>query len=86
VVAKLVYERLQTNFEKHGPEREKDMALRKIRKLSLVAVLTLVVPVATGSAQDNALPAGFETQPLMKTTVTRENEPIIRLELRRLSP
>jgi quercetin dioxygenase-like cupin family protein len=52
------------------------MELKNIGKLSLAAVLTLAVPVASASAQDDALPAGFETQSLMKTTVTRENEPI----------
>lgn len=31
---------------------------------------------ATGHAQDSPLPAGFATQPLLKTSVTRDNEPI----------
>lgn len=43
------------------------------------AALVLVQVVAVGSAvqaQDSALPAGFKTQPLLKTGQTRDNDPI----------
>jgi quercetin dioxygenase-like cupin family protein len=36
----------------------------------------VALPVSTALSQDNALPAGFEAQPLIKTSVTRDNEPI----------
>lgn len=44
--------------------------------LLIAIAVGLTVPVSA-LAQDDALPAGFETKPLLKTTVTRDNEPIV---------
>lgn len=46
-----------------------------VRCIPLAALLVLGIPLA-GHAQDNPLPAGFTTQPLLKTGMTRDNEPI----------
>lgn len=45
------------------------------RCIPLVALLMAGIPLA-GLGQDSPLPAGFSTQPLLKTGVTRDNEPI----------
>lgn len=44
--------------------------------LVVAAGLAAALP-PPGLAQDNALPEGFETQPVLKTTVTRDNQPIV---------
>jgi quercetin dioxygenase-like cupin family protein len=43
----------------------------------LAAVLALSGPPSVALAQDDALPAGFEAQPLLKTGATRDNDPIV---------
>jgi quercetin dioxygenase-like cupin family protein len=43
--------------------------------LVVAAGLSVTLP-ASSLAQDDALPAGFETQSLLKATVTRDNQPI----------
>jgi quercetin dioxygenase-like cupin family protein len=54
------------------------MTLKRI--VSITATLAAILLVSAGSppvwAQD-ALPAGFKTQPLLKTGQTRDNEPIV---------
>lgn len=52
------------------------MKERNISRLLLAAGFALAVPVSAAFAQDSPLPAGFEAQPLLKTTQTRDNEPI----------
>lgn len=47
-----------------------------LRRLMVAVSFSIVLPFSAGLAQDSALPAGFETQPLLKTTVTRDNQPI----------
>jgi quercetin dioxygenase-like cupin family protein len=49
---------------------------RNITSLCALAV-AFALPASTAFAQDDALPAGFETQSLIKTSVTRDNEPIV---------
>jgi quercetin dioxygenase-like cupin family protein len=46
-----------------------------VRCLPLAALLLLGAHLP-GHTQDSPLPAGFTTQPLLKTGVTRDNEPI----------
>ncbi|WP_085024834.1 cupin domain-containing protein [Ensifer aridi] len=44
-----------------------------------ICEITTLLALLTGPAafaQENALPAGFETQPLVKSSVSRDNEPI----------
>ncbi|HET7716013.1 MAG TPA: cupin domain-containing protein [Bauldia sp.] len=48
----------------------------KKKTLVIATVLGLVVPFSA-FGQDDALPAGFTTQPLIKTGVTRDNQPIV---------
>jgi quercetin dioxygenase-like cupin family protein len=48
-----------------------------IRNLLITTTLALALPVSIAIAQDDPLPAGFETQPLIKTIVNRDNEPIV---------
>lgn len=48
----------------------------RIRTLLIAAAIGLMIP-ASALAEESALPAGFETEPLLKTTVTRDNEPIV---------
>lgn len=48
----------------------------KISILTATVVLGLSLPLGA-QAQDSPLPAGFSTQPLLKTGVSRDNEPII---------
>lgn len=57
--------------------REETMQKATIRNLLMISTLTLVLPVSTALAQDSPLPAGFKTQPLIKTTVNRDNGPIV---------
>lgn len=47
----------------------------KIRNLTLAVAIGLTLP-GLAIAQDNPLPAGFTTQSLLKTGMTRDNEPI----------
>ncbi|WP_310567528.1 cupin domain-containing protein [Hydrogenophaga sp.] len=47
----------------------------KVRYIPLAALLLLGAHLP-GHTQDNPLPAGFTTQPLLKTGMTRDNEPI----------
>lgn len=49
------------------------MAARAI--IGVIALLTL--PFAAAVAQDQALPEGFQTQQVLKTVQTRDNDPII---------
>lgn len=46
-----------------------------IRRTAISALLCLGSSLVA-QAQDNPLPAGFTTQPLLKSTMTRDNEPI----------
>ena len=46
-----------------------------IRRTALATLLGLGGTLAV-HAQENPLPAGFTTQPLLKTAMTRDNEPI----------
>lgn len=43
----------------------------------LLAGIGLLATVATTVGQEDALPAGFATEPLLKTSQTRDNEPIV---------
>lgn len=47
----------------------------RARYIPSVALVFLCAHL-TGQAQDSPLPAGFTTQPLLKTGMTRDNEPI----------
>lgn len=47
----------------------------KIRNLTLAVAIGLALP-CLATAQENPLPAGFSSQPLLKTSMTRDNEPI----------
>ena len=47
-----------------------------MRGIAMAAALGLAVPLAA-LAQDDALPAGFTAEPLIKTGVDRDNGPII---------
>jgi quercetin dioxygenase-like cupin family protein len=53
------------------------MKRRTTKILGIATGLGLAIPLATALAQDDALPAGFAAQSLIKTTVTRDNEPIV---------
>lgn len=48
----------------------------RAKTLLVATTMGLLIP-ASALAQEDALPAGFETEPLLKTTVTRDNEPIV---------
>jgi quercetin dioxygenase-like cupin family protein len=52
------------------------MKRRSIHSIAIAAALGLVVPLPA-FAQEDALPAGFTSEPLVKTTVTRDDEPIV---------
>jgi quercetin dioxygenase-like cupin family protein len=51
------------------------------KRLALIAGAlagtVLVTAAATASAQDGALPAGFKSQPLLKSGQTRDKQPIV---------
>ena len=51
------------------------MKRRTIEKLVVATVVCLAFPFAA-LAEDSPLPAGFEAQPLIKTGLSRDNEPI----------
>ena len=53
------------------------MKRRVLGSLLIATALSLAVPGSAAFAQDDALPAGFEAQPLLKTTQTRDDEPIV---------
>ncbi|ANV99940.1 hypothetical protein LMTR13_06870 [Bradyrhizobium icense] len=59
---------------------KEDIAMTPTRFVSTASVLAaiwLVTGAATVCAQDSALPAGFKTQPLLKTGQTRDKQPIV---------
>jgi quercetin dioxygenase-like cupin family protein len=41
------------------------------------AGVCFMLPFSAALAQDDALPAGFQTEPVIKTSVTRDNDPIV---------
>jgi quercetin dioxygenase-like cupin family protein len=43
----------------------------------IAACIALTLPLATASAQDNPLPAGFKTTPVVSTGVTRDGDPLV---------
>jgi quercetin dioxygenase-like cupin family protein len=49
---------------------------RTISTVSVLAAIWLVAGAATMRGQDSALPAGFKTEPLLKSGQTRDNQPI----------
>jgi hypothetical protein len=49
---------------------------RIISTASALAAIWLVAVAATARAQDSPLPAGFKTQPLLKSGQTRDKQPI----------
>jgi quercetin dioxygenase-like cupin family protein len=58
---------------------EEDIAMtlkRFVSTASTFATIWLVAGAATVLAQDSALPAGFKTQPLLKSIQTRDKQPI----------
>lgn len=52
------------------------MKRRTISRLLIATAMGLAVPFLA-LAQGDALPAGFTTEPLIKTSVTRDGEPIV---------
>lgn len=50
--------------------------MNRIDTLLIATAVALMIP-ASAPAQEEALPVGFETQPLLKTSVTRDGEPIV---------
>jgi quercetin dioxygenase-like cupin family protein len=52
------------------------MKRNPIEQLVIAAALSLAAPLLA-FAQDSPLPAGFEVKPLIKTTLNRDNEPIV---------
>jgi quercetin dioxygenase-like cupin family protein len=57
------------------PEQNQRSPIMKIRHVTLATLFCLGSSL-TAYSQDNPLPAGFSTQPLLKTNMTRDNEPI----------
>jgi hypothetical protein len=49
---------------------------RLVSTASVLAAIWLMAAAATVRGQDSALPAGFNTQPLVKSGQTRDNQPI----------
>ncbi|MBF8223096.1 cupin domain-containing protein [Halomonas sp. 328] len=47
-----------------------------VKTSALTLGLVIALPIGTALAQDTALPAGFETEPVLKTTTTRDGDPI----------
>lgn len=47
-----------------------------IKSAALSLGLIAVLPICAAFAQDDALPAGFETEPVLKTTETRDGDAI----------
>jgi quercetin dioxygenase-like cupin family protein len=62
--------------------KTEDSGLRQGALLMLIASLAFIgcaiqlVAIAPAHAQSSALPAGFKTQALLKTGVTRDNDPV----------
>jgi quercetin dioxygenase-like cupin family protein len=50
---------------------------KSITTLLSAMTVGLAISATVALAQDDPLPAGFETQPLIKTNQTRDNEPIV---------
>src|SRR5215510_16347107 len=50
---------------------------RTVSTASALTAIWLVAAAATARAQDSALPAGFKTQPLVKSGQTRDKQPLI---------
>ena len=46
-------------------------------KIVAVAVISAALPFSASLAQVSPLPEGFETQPVLKATQTRDNQPIV---------
>ncbi len=51
------------------------MTLRCLTQFAAIPFLTLVF-MGVAHAEDSALPAGFTTEALLKTSVTRDNDPV----------
>ncbi|PST26941.1 cupin domain-containing protein [Mesorhizobium plurifarium] len=47
-----------------------------MKRICATTTCLAVLTASTAFAQDNPLPEGFETQPLVKSSVSRDNEPI----------
>jgi len=52
------------------------MKMRLSGRFVLVTTLGLAAAIPS-LAQQDALPAGFTTEPILKTSMTRDNEPIV---------
>ncbi|WP_111414012.1 cupin domain-containing protein [Billgrantia lactosivorans] len=50
--------------------------MKPIAPIALALGLAAALPIFTAFAQDDALPAGFETAPVLKTNVTRDGDAI----------
>ncbi|MCE8018006.1 cupin domain-containing protein [Halomonas sp. MCCC 1A17488] len=50
--------------------------MKTITPIALAFGLAAALPVGAAFAQDDALPAGFETSPVLKTTATRDGDAI----------
>ncbi|WP_431025580.1 cupin domain-containing protein [Halomonas sp. H5] len=51
--------------------------MKTIIKLSALTLgLAIALPITAALAQDDALPAGFEAEPVLRTTTTRDGDPI----------
>ena len=50
---------------------------RIVSTASALTAIWLVAAAATARAQDSALPAGFKTQPLVKSGQTRDKQPLV---------
>jgi len=50
---------------------------RTVSTASALTAIWLVAAAAAARAQDSALPAGFKTQPLVKSGQTRDKQPLI---------
>ncbi|MCA1370689.1 cupin domain-containing protein [Bradyrhizobium sp. BRP14] len=48
-----------------------------MKRICEITTLLALLAGPAAFAQENALPAGFETQPLVKSSVSRDNEPIV---------
>lgn len=54
------------------------MTRSSLKSLAMLAIAVVgIAAPSTARAQDDALPAGFTTEPLIKTSVTRDQEPIV---------
>jgi quercetin dioxygenase-like cupin family protein len=74
-----VRERLGFTRRRRPARRQKGRSTMKQRSMTglvMAAALGFAIPLPA-FAQGDALPAGFTAEPLIKTTVTRDNEPIV---------